>query len=112
VDAYGVGTSITNARSIDLAMDIVEIDGKPLAKRGKMSGSKSVLRCSKCFQDRLIPYPPKTSSSQKGIHRCSCGGRFQELLLPLIQNKKVLQDPATPQAIRKYVLEQLPHFDL
>jgi len=49
VDAYGVGTSITNARVIDFAMDIIEIDGKPLAKRGKMSGSKSVLRCAKCF---------------------------------------------------------------
>ncbi len=112
VDAYGVGTSITNARSIDLAMDIIEIDGKPLAKRGKMSGSKSVLRCSKCFQDRVIPYSRQRKSSGKGNHRCSCGGRFQELLLPLIQNNKVLQDSPTPQAIRKYVLQQLPHFDL
>ncbi len=112
VDAYGVGTSITNARSIDLAMDIIEIDGKPLAKRGKMSGSKSVLRCSKCFQDRVVPYSPQGKSSGKGSNRCSCGGRFQELLLPLIQNKKVLQDSPTPQAIREYVLQQLPHFDL
>ncbi len=112
VDAYGVGTSITNARSIDLAMDIVEIEGKPLAKRGKMSGSKSVLRCSKCFQDRVVPYQTKRGSSGKGSNRCSCGGRFQELLLPLIQNKRVLQDLPTPQAIRKYVLQQLPRFDL
>ena len=49
VDAYGVGTAITNARGIDFAMDIVEIDGKPIAKRGKMGGSKSVFRCPKCF---------------------------------------------------------------
>ncbi|MBM4306656.1 MAG: nicotinate phosphoribosyltransferase [Deltaproteobacteria bacterium] len=112
VDAYGVGTSITNARSIDLAMDIIEIEGKPLAKRGKMSGSKSVLRCSKCFQDRLVPYQPRKNSSSRGLNRCSCGGRYQEMLLPLIQNQRVLQDLPTPQAIRKYVLQQLPHFDL
>ncbi len=112
VDAYGVGTSITNARVIDFAMDIVEIDGKPLAKRGKMSGSKSVLRCSKCFQDQMIPYETKRKASVKETRRCSCGGRFQEILIPLIQNKKVLQDLPNPQAIRAYVLQQLSHFEL
>lgn len=112
VDAYGVGTSITNARVIDFAMDLVEIEGKPMAKRGKMSGSKSVFRCIKCFQDRMVPYQPKAGSSGRASSRCACGGRFQELLLPLVQNQKVLQDLPTPQAIREYVLRQLPHFDL
>jgi len=32
-DAYGVGTAISNAPVIDFSMDIVEVDGKPLAKR-------------------------------------------------------------------------------
>lgn len=54
----------------------------------------------------------KDIKSGKGSGRCSCGGRFQELLLPLIQNKRVLQDLPTPQAIREYVLQQLPRFDL
>jgi nicotinate phosphoribosyltransferase len=112
VDAYGVGTSITNARVIDFAMDIVEIEGKPLAKRGKMSGSKSVLRCSKCFQDEMVPFGKnKGRSTQKG--KCSsCGGQTKELLLPFIKNNKLLWDLPAPQAIREYVLEQLPHFDL
>ena len=112
VDAYGVGTSITNARVIDFAMDIIEIDGKPPAKRGKMSGSKSVLRCPKCFQDRMVPFKKGRSHSVQGSNRCSCGGRFKELLLPFIQKKKVLWDLPTPQEIREYVLEQLPHVDL
>lgn len=112
VDAYGVGTSITNARVIDFAMDIVEIDGKPLAKRGKMSGSKSVLRCPKCFQDRLVPFKKARGHSSHDSNRCTCGGRFQELLLPLIQNRKILMDLPAPQTIREYVLKQLPHFDL
>ncbi|MCX8118219.1 MAG: nicotinate phosphoribosyltransferase [Desulfobacterota bacterium] len=112
VDAYGVGTSITNARSIDLAMDIVEIEGKPLAKRGKMSGSKSVLRCTKCYQDKLVPYRPPSEASERGSDRCACGGHFEDLLLPLIDHHRILQDSPAPQEIRKYVLEQLPHFDL
>ncbi|MDO8683704.1 MAG: nicotinate phosphoribosyltransferase, partial [Armatimonadota bacterium] len=35
VDGYGVGTSISNAPVIDFALDIVDIEGKPVAKRGK-----------------------------------------------------------------------------
>lgn len=41
-DAYGVGTCISNAPVIDFSMDIVEIDEKPVAKRGKTSGRKTV----------------------------------------------------------------------
>jgi nicotinate phosphoribosyltransferase len=42
VDAFGVGGAIANAPVIDFAMDIVEIGGKPKAKRGKRSGVKQV----------------------------------------------------------------------
>jgi len=112
VDAYGVGTSITNARVIDFAMDIVEIDGKPLAKRGKMSGAKSVFRCTKCFQDRMVPFKKERGRFFQSVDRCSCGGRFKELITPFIQNGKILWDLPKPQAIREYVFEQLPHFDL
>jgi len=112
VDAYGVGTSITNARVIDFAMDIIEIDGKPLAKRGKMSGSKNVFRCMKCFQDKIVPLKNEQGRSTRSRDRCSCGGQFKELITPSIQNRKILWDLPKPQVIRKYVLEQLPHFDL
>ena len=42
VDAFGVGGAIANAPVIDFGMDIVEIDGKKFAKRGKRSGIKQV----------------------------------------------------------------------
>src|SRR5262250_2193786 len=45
VDAYGVGTSIANAPVLNFALDIMEIEGRPMAKRGKWSGAKDVLRC-------------------------------------------------------------------
>src|SRR6266571_1235918 len=44
VDAYGVGTSIANAPVLNFALDIMEIEGRPMAKRGKWSGAKDVLR--------------------------------------------------------------------
>jgi len=42
VDAFGVGGAIANAPVVDFAMDIVEIEGEPKAKRGKRSGVKQV----------------------------------------------------------------------
>jgi nicotinate phosphoribosyltransferase len=42
VDAFGVGGAIANAPVIDFAMDIVEIEGRRCAKRGKRSGIKQV----------------------------------------------------------------------
>lgn len=76
VDFYGVGTTISNARVIDFAMDIVEIDGRPVAKRGKMSGAKRVLRCGECCEDRVVP-----AGFTDECH-CSCGGRMADLLKP------------------------------
>jgi nicotinate phosphoribosyltransferase len=43
-DAYGVGTSLANAPVLDFAMDLVEVDHKPLAKKGKRSGRKQLVQ--------------------------------------------------------------------
>src|SRR5438034_9219332 len=43
-DGYGVGTSIANAPVLNFALDIMEIEGQPMAKRGKWSGAKEVYR--------------------------------------------------------------------
>lgn len=100
VDAYGIGTSISNAPVVDYAMDIVEVDGNPIAKRGKWSGSKSILRCQSCFRDKILPYTEEEK-------RCECGGRYEELLLPFLDSGKILQDLARPKEIRNYVIEQV-----
>jgi len=38
VDAFGVGSYISSAVPIDMTMDIKEVNGKPLAKRGRLPG--------------------------------------------------------------------------
>ncbi len=43
-DGFGVGSHITDASPVDFALDIVELDGEPAAKRGKLSGKKAVYR--------------------------------------------------------------------
>ena len=43
-DGFGVGGYVSNADPVDFALDIVEVDGEPAAKRGKLSGAKAVYR--------------------------------------------------------------------
>lgn len=38
VDAFGVGSFISRAPAIDMTMDIKEVEGKPVAKRGRIPG--------------------------------------------------------------------------
>ncbi len=38
VDAFGVGSYISGAPAIDMTMDIKEVEGKPVAKRGRIPG--------------------------------------------------------------------------
>ncbi len=44
VDGFGVGSYVSNADPLDFALDIVEVDGEPAAKRGKLTGKKAVYR--------------------------------------------------------------------
>ena len=38
VDAYGIGSAISGASPIDFTADIKEIEGRPVAKRGRIPG--------------------------------------------------------------------------
>lgn len=107
VDSYGVGTSISNARVIDFSMDIVEIEGEPISKRGKMSGAKRVLMCPECSARRIVPGKPGVNTNYDSSVLCICGGNMLDLLNPLVQQGKIVKDLPEPREIRRYVLDQL-----
>ncbi len=44
VDAFGIGHAISSAGPIDFTADIVEIEGRPIAKRGRIPGRTSNAR--------------------------------------------------------------------
>jgi nicotinate phosphoribosyltransferase len=44
VDGFGVGGHVSNADPVDFALDVVEVEGEPAAKRGKLSCAKEVYR--------------------------------------------------------------------
>ncbi len=105
-EAFGVGTAISNAPTIDYAMDIVEMNGKPVAKRGKLSGKKQVWRCPQCLIDDVQP-------SHLPAPKCSrCGNKAEPMLKPLIKHGKIVGELPKPKAIRRYVLEQLDRLTL
>ena len=105
VDAYGVGTAIANAPVLNFALDIMEIDGKPVAKHGKRSGSKLVYRCRACRETVVVPaHRPRTT--------CLCGGEYETLLGPLIEDGRLVRDLPPPRTVRERVLYQLHHVPL
>jgi len=100
VDAYGIGTFISNAPVVDFAMDIVEIEGKPLAKRGKWSGAKRVVFCPHCRARKILPLKDKQDL-------CTCGKAYIDLLNALLSSGKAVQTLPDPRPIREFVLGQL-----
>jgi nicotinate phosphoribosyltransferase len=106
VDAFGVGTAVSNAPTIDFAMDIIELEGKLSAKRGKLGGKKQVWRCSQCLSDTVLPFEaPKPKCS-------GCGGKTQPMLNPLIKRGKIVAELSDPREIRRHVLEQIEKLSL
>ena len=104
-DAYGVGTVISNAPVIDFSMDIVEVDGTAVAKRGKRSGAKEVHRCPDCFETNVVPLGTR-------LGKCRCGGEVESLLKPMLSHGRM--EGTLPQAseIRRFVMDQLKYVEL
>ncbi len=101
VDGYGVGGAISAAPIVDFSMDIVEIEGRPLAKRGKWSGAKEVLRCMECGWRRIVPL----EGAERGCP--DCGGEAEPLLAPLVRDGEIVEAPPPPATIRERVLAEL-----
>ena len=95
VDAFGVGGAIANAPVIDFALDIVEIEGEPRAKRGKRSGVKQVYT-KKTGEHVVLPASKKGPKGAK------------PLIETYITHGKVVQD-SWMQDARGRVLEWLKH---
>ena len=106
VDGFGVGTSISNAPTVDFALDIVEKDGKPVAKRGKLGGKKYVFRCPDCNSWEISP-----NESDIPVCLC-CGSDMKPAFEKLMENGKRIYGERSPKEIRAYVLKQLETMEL
>jgi len=99
---FGVGTSISNAPTVDFAMDLVEIDGKPTAKRGKFSGRKDTYRCEDCLNYVNVKH------GDKPPEKCPvCGGKLHLMHKKILENGSLVTDLPSVEDMRNYVLSQL-----
>lgn len=105
-DAYGVGTHISNSPVINFAMDIVEIDGKPSAKRGKKSGRKQLWECPSCKSRK------QTLTGVNEVVCTECGSKMKALLSGYLDNGKRLKPSCSPREIREGVLQNISGFEL
>ena len=80
---------------------LVEVDGRPRAKRGKLSGRKHLWTCQECGNRGIAPWAARLG------HCPRCGHRVRSLHDTwLDQGKRKRKAPAAP-AIREHALEQI-----
>ena len=94
VDAFGVGTFIAGAKPVDFSLDIVEKEGKFVAKRGKRGGMKQVYRDWSKLEDdvRLFRDSPPEGK--------------EPMLKKYIENGKILRE-SKMEGARELVLRQM-----
>lgn len=97
-DGFGVGTSVANAPTVNFAMDLVEVEGRPAAKRGKYSGRKEVFRCEADLTYQVGRQAPACPV---------CGGKMGAMLEPYLEGGKRVRELPKPEEIRASVLKQL-----
>ncbi len=105
-DAYGVGTALSSAPVLDYSMDLVEINGKPIAKRGKTSGRKDLRRCPRCYASKIVP------ATAPEVKCNTCGIKMVSLLETIWDGKNWQISLPGPAQIRDHVLQELEHFSL
>jgi len=101
-DAYGIGTWLSDAPVVDFALDIVEVDGEPRSKRGKLSGRKNLWRCPECGNRGIAPWATKLGSCPR------CGHRVRSLLQSvLVEGKIKAGTTRSAQQIRSHTLSEI-----
>ena len=100
-DGFGIGTSLSNAPTIDFACDIVEIEGRPVAKRGKFGGRKEPLRC------------PKDGTYEVGVSRCpACGAAMKPVYVQYLDHGEPKEPLPALRDIRSRVIAEVDRIAL
>jgi nicotinate phosphoribosyltransferase len=101
-DAYGIGTAISSAPVVDFALDIVEVEGEPRSKRGKLSGRKHLWRCPECGNRGIAPWAAKLGDCPR------CGHRVRSLHEAMLTSgKRNRPRPLSAQQVREHAVSEI-----
>ncbi len=106
-DGFGVGTSVANSPTIDFAFDIIEIEGKAFAKRGKFPGRKQVWYCKNCD----IHVCELEDDIHKKVKCPECNREMEPLIKMYMRNGKIVRKLPNVNEIRLYVKRQLDRIE-
>ncbi len=104
-EGYGIGTSLSNAPTINFSLDIVEIDGKSITKKGKISGEKKVLECNRCGERKIVFVKDNKTN-------CICGNEMGLLTKKIMEKGQPVGETETIDIIRNRVLRELRFLDV
>ncbi|PSQ41652.1 nicotinate phosphoribosyltransferase [Halobacteriales archaeon SW_12_71_31] len=77
-DGFGVGSYVTDADPLNFGLDVVEVDGEPVAKRGRLPGKKELYRSEDGDQVALADADADTEG--------------EPLLAPLVRDGEVVRE--------------------
>jgi nicotinate phosphoribosyltransferase len=100
VDGFCVAGPLASSPPVPFALDLVEVDGRPLARRGRFSGRKTLWRCEDCGNRGIAP----ERAHPEGCPRC--GGTLTGLLAPLLRQGAVEEPPSAPSTARDRALQE------
>jgi nicotinate phosphoribosyltransferase len=89
-DAFAVGYPLVGPPSVAASLEIVEVEGEPRARRGTLSGRKTLWRCEACGNRGIAPARVQHEPCPR------CEGRLRSLLLPRLTWGA--RDEAAPEA--------------
>ena len=101
VDGFCVVAPLASAPPVPFVLDLVEVDGRPVARRGRLSGRKTLWRCEDCGNRGIAP----ERARPEGCPRC--GTKLTGLLAPLLRRGAVDQAPPSPSAARDRTLQEV-----
>jgi nicotinate phosphoribosyltransferase len=78
-DGFGVGGYVSNADPVDFALDLVQVDGEPVGKRGKLPGVKEVYRTPR-------------GGHHVARRETEAPGDAESLLAPLVRDGEVVRE--------------------
>ncbi|MFN2590989.1 MAG: hypothetical protein ABR518_09500 [Actinomycetota bacterium] len=81
-------------------MDLVEVDGRPRSRKGKLGGRKHLWLCPECGNRGIAPWAAKLG------HCPRCGHRVRTLLETWLAEGKRRRRPPPLDVIREHALRE------
>jgi nicotinate phosphoribosyltransferase len=100
VDGFCVETPLASAPPVPFVLDLVEVDGRAVARRGQLSGRKTLWHCENCGNRGIAP----ERAHPEGCPRC--GARLTGLLAHMLRRGAVEEPPPAPSVARDRALQE------